>query len=136
MVTADTEPVTVEDKREWFSKHNERRPVEMIFDNSKELGWISFSDFYGRPAYSGTAELSIYLHPDHRKKGYGKQILKDCISKAPKLQIHTLLGIIFSHNLHSIHLFSDAGFKEWGHLPDVAVIDGKSYNVKIFGLHV
>ena len=136
MVTADTELVTVADKREWFSKHTERRPVEMIFDNTNEIGWISFSDFYGRPAYSGTAEISIYFHPDHRNKGYGMQVLKDCISKAPSLQIHTLLGVIFAHNQHSIHLFSRAGFTEWGNLPDVAVMDGKYYSVKIFGLHV
>lgn len=136
MVTADTEPVTVEDKSKWFNSHNDNRPVEMVYDGEDEIGWISFSDFYGRPAYAGTAELSIYLQQNRRNKGYGFQVLKDCLLKAKTLQLHTLLGVIFAHNHHSIHLFTKAGFNEWGHLPDVAIMDGKSYSVKIFGIHI
>jgi hypothetical protein len=67
-VTADTEPVTVAVARTWFDDHTpERRPLWVIHDaadtseNPAVIGWMSYSNFYGRPAYSGTAELSIYI---------------------------------------------------------------------------
>ena len=134
MVTADTEPVSVADKLTWFHAHNAvTRPLWMLEENNIVLGWVSYNNFYGRPAYDGTAELSIYLHPDARGKGWGKKILNHCITQAPVLKIHTLLGIIFSHNEASIQLFLQAGFTQWGLLKDIAVMDEKKYSVIILG---
>lgn len=62
MVTADTEPVTPEDRMEWFSGHTEARPLYVAEDeNGNVVAWISFETFYGRPAYNKTAEVSIYI---------------------------------------------------------------------------
>ncbi len=134
LVTADTAPVSVEDKLPWFNAHNPAtRPLWMVREGSAVLGWVSYNDFYGRPAYSGTAEISIYLDAGSRGKGYGKKILRYCMDKAPDLKLHTLLGFIFSHNNPSIQLFLQAGFQEWGHLKEVAEMDGKKYGLLIFG---
>jgi phosphinothricin acetyltransferase len=74
MVTADTENISVESRIEWFHDHNpEKRPLWIIENEQNEvLGWVSFSSFYGRPAYNGTVELSIYMDESSRGKGYGK----------------------------------------------------------------
>src|SRR6476620_11766079 len=75
MVTADTAPVTVADKLQWFNEHSpDKRPLWMIESATGIIGWVSFQDFYSRPAYDGTAEVSIYLSELHRGKGYGKDI--------------------------------------------------------------
>jgi L-amino acid N-acyltransferase YncA len=135
MVTADTSPVPVEEKINWFNAHDPvTRPLWLAEENEALIGWASFNNFYGRPAYSGTAELSIYLHEDYRGKGYGPKILDHCIAAAPSLQIHTLLAFIFSHNNRSIRLFESRGFTKWAHLPNVAVMDGNRYSLEIFGL--
>lgn len=137
LVTADTEEITVADKRDWFFRHNpESRPLWMIEDEGRTIGWAGFQNFYGRPAYSGTAEISIYLKPEERGHGYGKKILAYAIAQCPGLGIKILLGFIFAHNEASIRLFEQAGFSEWGHLPDVAIMDGKAYSLKILGLHI
>ncbi len=135
MVTADTSPVTVAEKENWFYEHNpDTRPLWIIEDENKHIiGWVSFQDFYGRPAYNGTAEISIYLAEEARGKGYGKEILDYCIKKSPSLKINTLLGFIFSHNAPSIKLFLDAGFKEWANLEEIAEMDEKKYSLKILG---
>lgn len=137
MVTADIEPSSVADKTEWFLSHTPTRPI-WIFEteNQEIIGWASFKNFYGRPAYSGTAEFSMYLDENFRSKGYGLQILNYAIQQSPTLQIHTLLGFIFEQNTPSITLVKKAGFEEWGHLPDVAVLDGKSCSLKILGRKV
>jgi phosphinothricin acetyltransferase len=134
LVTADTEPVTVGDKLKWFEAHNpSTRPLWMVRDKDLVIGWVSYNNFYGRPAYDGTAEISIYLHPEARGKGYGKKVLAYCLQQAPRLRIYTLLGFIFKHNEASIQLFKQAGFEEWGHLPDIAIMDGLPYSLLIFG---
>jgi phosphinothricin acetyltransferase len=54
MVTADTEPVSVESRQRWFDEHNSaNRPLWVIEDKAKEMvGWVSFQSFYGRPAHN------------------------------------------------------------------------------------
>jgi phosphinothricin acetyltransferase len=133
MVTADMTPVTVEEKLSWFHEHHAQRPLWIVEEDNHTIGWISLQDFYGRPAYSGTAEISIYLHEKWRGRGFGKIILEQSIQRAAGLQIHTLLGYIFAHNITSLQLFAKAGFEEWAHLPDIAIMDGKNYSLKILG---
>lgn len=137
MVTADTEAVTVESKRTWFLSHQPAsRPIWMVENEGQTVGWVSFRDFYGRPAYRTTAEISIYLHPDHRGRKLGKEILQYSISQCTRLGIRQLLGFIFAHNIPSIKLFEQAGFTRWGLLPDVAVMDNQSYSLSIYGLTI
>lgn len=138
MVTADTELVSVESKVRWLNEHNaDHRPLWMVANEQEQVvGWISFQDFYGRPAYNGTAEISIYIAEWARGKGLGKQMLNHCIAAAQTLGISTLLGFIFAHNLPSIQLFESCGFKEWAVLPDIANLDGISRTLKIYGQRV
>jgi L-amino acid N-acyltransferase YncA len=135
MVTADTTPVTVESRQQWFDDHtSDKHPLWIVEDDNKNIiGWVSFQAFYGRPAYDATAEISIYIDPLQRGKGYGKNILQYCIDKAPSFKIKTLLGFIFAHNTPSLQLFMAFGFEEWGDLKNVANLDGIERSVKILG---
>ena len=138
MVTADTEPVTVESRQKWFDEHNPaRRPLWVIEDHSRAIiGWVSFQSFYGRPAYDSTVEISIYLDPHQRGRGLGKEVLRYCLEKAPDFGIRTLLGFIFSHNEPSLKLFRHFGFEDWANLPNIAELDGKEYGLKILGKRI
>ncbi|RAI99363.1 phosphinothricin acetyltransferase [Chitinophaga skermanii] len=135
MVTADTEEISVESRVKWFHDHNpQTRPLLMIHTPSGEtVGWVSFSSFYGRPAYNGTAEISIYLSEAQRGKGYGKIVLQDMMKAAPQYDIKTILAFIFAHNEPSMKLFLQNGFAEYGHFPNVAVLDGVERTLMILG---
>lgn len=135
MVTADTEPVTVASREAWFDAHQpERRPLWVCDDaEGRMAGWVSFSDFYGRPAYGATAEVSIYLHESRRGQGLGRFLLEAAIAHAPKVGVTTLLGFIFGHNAPSLALFERHGFTRWGDLPRVAVLDGVERDLIIVG---
>lgn len=138
MVTADTEPVTVESRIKWFNEHTpDRRPLWMVEDNTGAvLGWVSIQSFYGRPAYNGTTEISIYLDPIHRGKGVGKKVLSVALDKCKALGIQTLLGFIFAHNEPSLKLFKNAGFDQWALFPNVAVLDGVERSLIILGKRI
>jgi len=142
-VTADTEPVSVESRLNWFHEHTpEKRPLWIIekaddqSDAPEALGWISYSNFYGRPAYSGTAEVSIYIAEAWRGKGVGRYALEQAIAYAPQIGVHSVLGFIFGHNKPSLGLFAKFGFETWAHLPKVANLDGVERDLIILGKRV
>lgn len=140
MVTADTEPIAVDSRLGWFADHApERRPLWVVDADDGSggiIGWLSYSNFYGRPAYAGTAELSIYLREDTRGKGLGKYLLAEAIAHAPRIAVHTLLGFIFGHNRPSLRLFDGFGFARWAEMPGVATLDGVERDLIILGKRV
>ncbi|HEY3272758.1 MAG TPA: GNAT family N-acetyltransferase [Methanocella sp.] len=137
MVTADTEPVTVESRLPWFREHRPGfRPLWVAEIDGRIVAWLSFSSFYGRPAYNATAEISIYVAPEYRLNGIGRELLQRSIDHAPSIGIRTLLGFIFAHNEPSLRLFRRYGFEEWAHLPDVAELDGIERSLLILGKRV
>lgn len=137
MVTADTEPIEVDSRIPWFNAHDPvNRPLWMVMDGDKNIGWISFQWFYGRPAYNATAEISIYLSETERGKGYGEKILGYALNSCGRLKIKTLLGYIFAHNTPSLRLFKKFDFEEWGNFPQVAELDGVERDLIIVGKRI
>ena len=137
LVTADTREVSVDDRRQWFAEHSAgRRPLWVHEIDGRVVAWVSLQDFYGRPAYRLTAEISLYVALSHRGRGLGRDLLREASEKAVGLGIRTLLAFIFSHNLPSIRLFRAAGFERWGKLPDVALMDGREYSLSIYGRRI
>ncbi len=137
LVTADLEPVSVESKLAWFHSHSEnKRPLWLVLEQGSYAGWMSFNSFYGRPAYDGTVEVSIYLNEAYRGKGIGKACLQKAVEVAPSLKVTTILGFIFGHNLNSLKLFYEFGFEKWAHLPEVANMEGELRDLIILGKRV
>ena len=138
MVTADLEPVTVESRRAWFALHESpTRPLWVLADPSGGIAaWLSFDTFYPRAAYDGTAMIALYVAESHRRRGLGRQLVREAMRRAPALGLHTLLGYIFGHNAPSLRLFEAEGFARWAHLPRVAVLDGAERDLIIVGRRV
>ncbi len=136
-VTADPEPVSVESREPWFHAHTPAtRPLWVTEIDGRIAAWLSFSSFYGRPAYDRTAELSIYVALPFRRRGLGRYLLNAAMTAAPSLNIHTLLGFIFGHNEPSLALFERHGFVRWGVLPRVAVLDEIERDLIIVGYRI
>lgn len=134
--TADTEPVTVASRLNWFDNRTANRPLWVAAEPNKPnkiLGWLSFQNFYGRPAYLHTAEISIYVTTAYHHQGIGSRLLSQAIAQSPRLQLKTLLAFIFGHNQPSLKLFSRYGFSQWGYLPDIAELDCNTRSLVILG---
>jgi L-amino acid N-acyltransferase YncA len=144
MATADTEAVTVESRQNWFLQHDSTtRPLWVLERNFSQtansygiIGWISLNSFYGRPAYSGTAEFSLYVAPGYQHQGVGSYLLQAMIDSCAKFDVNILLGFIFGHNIPSLRLCEKFGFDRWGFLPDVAELDNKKRDLVIMGLKI
>ncbi|MDZ7990702.1 MAG: N-acetyltransferase family protein [Nostoc sp. EfeVER01] len=137
MATADLEPVSVESRLAWFKGRSpSQRPLWVIEIDGIIAGWLSFQSFYGRPAYSKTAEISIYIAPNFHRCGLGRQLLAQAINESPSLGIKSLVCFIFAHNQPSLKLFETFGFERWGHLPNIAELDSVERDLVIMGLRI
>jgi len=135
--TADTEPVSIESRLDWFRGHDsQKRPLWVAVDGEAVAGWISFQSFYGRPAYHATAEISVYVAPALQRKGIGRELLARAVERARRLGITTLLAFIFGHNEASLRLFESFGFQRWGVLPALAELDGIERDLIILGRRI
>lgn len=136
-VTAQLEPVTVEDRLEWFRGHSpDQHPFWVLELDQTVAGWISFHEFITRCAYRGAAELSVYVHEEFRRRGIARRLLEEAIARSSSLGLHSLVGWIFAHNEPSLQLFARLGFERWGYLPRVARIEEIERDLVIVGLHV
>ena len=137
MATADTEPVSVESRRRWLQDRDYMHyPVWVSEQRDGIVGWLSFSRFYGRPAYAATAEISIYVNPALRRAGIATELMDHALSQGPRLGLATFLGFVFAHNEPSVALSRKFGFEQWGRLPRVATLEGIERDVLIMGRRV
>lgn len=135
--TADTEPVSVESRRDWFDAHSPTRyPLLVVELKGEVIAWLSFRPFYGRPAYQSTAEVSIYVTPCYHRHGIGKFLLQQAIERGQDVGFSTLVAFIFAHNTASLSLFEKFNFQEWGYLPRIAELDGVERDLIVLGLRL
>jgi L-amino acid N-acyltransferase YncA len=137
-VSADTEPVSVEQRSPWFDEHEpSRRPIWAMESGEEIIGWLSLSDFYDRrPAYHATAEIGVYVREDHRGEGIGRRLVEEAVRRGPELGLNTLTAGAFAHNEASVRLFEKMGFRKWAHFPNVAELDGVERDLVVLGLRL
>ena len=136
MVTAELEPTTVEARLPWFREHSsEHYPFWVAESEGRVIAWLDFKRFLPRCAYRGTAEISVYVDEEFRRRGVGQRLLEQAIARAPSLGITALVGLIFGHNEPSLKLFQSLGFERWGFFPGVAQLDGVQRDLVVMGQH-
>jgi L-amino acid N-acyltransferase YncA len=134
--TAVLEPVSVEERTEWFHEHSpDRHPLWVAEIDGHIAGWLSIHSFIARCAYRGTAEVSVYIHEQFRRRGVAAALLAKAVAESPRLEIIALVGLILGHNAASLRLFEQFGFDRWGLLPRVTRLDGIDRDIVIVGRH-
>ena len=133
--TADTEYVTIDSRKEWFAQHSaETYPIYVAEENNNVVGWCSLSPHRpGRKALRSVAEISYYIHKDHRRKGVANALISYTVEKAKELGFKNLFTILLDLNKPSIHILEKFGFEKWGHLPDIAEFGGVICGQYIYG---
>jgi L-amino acid N-acyltransferase YncA len=133
--TADTEYVTIDSRKEWFAQHSaETYPIYVAEENNEIVGWCSLSPHRpGRKALISVAEISYYIHKDHRRKGVANTLITYTIKKAKELGFKNLFTILLDLNKPSIYILEKFGFEKWGHLPDIAEFGGVICGQYIYG---
>jgi len=130
-VTADVEPVTVESREAWFYQRDAQRPIWVYEVEGVVAGWLSLSNFYGRPAYRRTAEISVYVHDHYKQQGIAKALIALALDSAPELGIHKLLAFVFGQNAPSMAMLQKQGFKRAGFIGEAALVHNQLMDLVI-----
>ncbi|MGE5106730.1 MAG: N-acetyltransferase family protein [Sphingobacteriales bacterium] len=133
--TAETIPVSVKEKQEWFDEHtDEKYPLLVAEYNHNVIGWISISAYRkGRQGLQHTAEVSYYIHNNYLQKGIGSLLMETIILKAKELGYKNLIAIIIDANTASIKLLKKFRFEQWGLMPGIIEIENKVYDHGYYG---
>ena len=78
------------------------------------LGWVAVAAVSGRAVYAGVVEHSVYVDPQARHRGIGRNLLEVLISSTESAGIWTIQSSIFPENIASLSLHTSAGFREIG----------------------
>lgn len=137
LATGDMQPVSVASRQAWFDAHSvEKYPLIVSERGNVIAGWGSLSAFHARASYRFTAEISVYIAPEHARKGVGAELTDELLRRCPELKIKSVVALIFGHNDPSLRLFRKKGFVTWGKLPCVADLDGIERDLDILGLRM
>ena len=136
--TADTQPVAVADRLEWFRKFDPtKRPIWVAEVAGRVIAAVYLSSFYGgRPAYDATAEVSTYIATAWHRQGIGRRLKQWVIDQCPRLGVTTLLSMHFDHNEATRRINASFGFVELGHLTEIAVVQGQKRGLIISALRI
>ena len=132
-VTADMEPVTVEQRRGWFNSFSDDHPLWVVEDGGQVIGWVGLEPFYGRAAYRHTAEVAIYFDQAVCHQGLGTKALAFMESQLAACEITAVVAYIFGTNQASQALFKKFGYQKWGAFPGVASFPDKNQDLVFFG---
>jgi L-amino acid N-acyltransferase YncA len=136
--TADTRPITVEERIEWFRKFDPaKRPIWVAEIGGSVIATTYLSSFYGgRPAYDATAEISTYIATEFHRRGIGRRLKQFVIEQCKRLGVTTLLSMYFDHNDATRRMNESFGFEIVGHLKDIAIVQGRSCGLVIAALRI
>lgn len=136
--TADTRPITVTDRVEWFRQFDpKKRPIWVAVEDDRVVGCVYLTSFYaGRPAYDKTAEISTYIASSYHGKGLGTRLKQAMIEACPTLGIENLISMYFDHNEVTQCLNDKLGFEPAGHLTEIADVQGQKRGLMISILRI
>ncbi|KRM54382.1 GNAT family N-acetyltransferase [Lacticaseibacillus sharpeae] len=134
MVTAEIEPVTVMEREDWFAQHTpDKWPMWVATRGGQVVGWVSLSQWNTRAAYSGTAEISIYIDAAAKGQHIGTLAVQWAEAHAAAARINTIITLIIGANKPSIGLFKKLGYEQWGFLPAVMRFADRNQDLVLLG---
>ena len=111
VATFETSPP--EDLVSW-NKKIQRELTYVYEEDEKILGWVTLSKVSKRTVYKGVGEISIYIHPNHKRKNIGKNLYIEFEQHARNLGYWTLQAQLFTENEASKLFFESQGFRQVG----------------------
>jgi phosphinothricin acetyltransferase len=92
-------------------------------------GYAYASSFRSRTAYSWTAEVSVYVHPEVRGRGIGRAVYGGLLRLLELQGYRSAYGIATTPNAASEALHRGLGFEPVGRFPGVGYKHGRWHDV-------
>jgi phosphinothricin acetyltransferase len=129
--TFDVEPMTIDERREWFTHYDETGRYRVIVAVSEGIviGYASSSRFRVKPAYETSIETSVYLAPESVGRGAGSRLYEGLFKALEGEDVHRAYAGIALPNPASIGLHERFGFKRVAHFTEQGRKFGRYWDV-------
>ncbi|MCH8854278.1 MAG: N-acetyltransferase [Planctomycetes bacterium] len=97
-------------QEEWRETHELYPYLVAVDDHNTIVGFTKATPWKGRCAYIYSAEVTVYVHPDHHGHGIGKALYGRLMPTLKAQGYHTLLAGITQPNEASVRLHESFGF--------------------------
>ncbi|OKP98797.1 arsinothricin resistance N-acetyltransferase ArsN1 family A [Paenibacillus sp. P46E] len=115
----------------WFQDHQGRFSVLVAEQEDSVIGWASLNPYSHRCAYSGVADLSVYIERSVRGQGIGNALLEKLEAAAQDNAFHKIVLFTFSFNDAGQGLYRKMGYREVGVFEKQGVRDGAFIDVMV-----
>jgi phosphinothricin acetyltransferase len=113
--TFDIEPMSLERRLAWLADRSGGRHRALVArDDADIVGFASSGPYMPRPAYDTTVMVSVYIHPEHTRRGIGTTLYRELLDKLGALDLHRAVAGITLPNPGSVALHERFGFTQIG----------------------
>lgn len=128
-----TEPLAHDEVRDSIS--TSLLPWLVAVSDDEVIGFARAYTWKPRGAYRWTAEVGVYVSPEHQGKGVGRSLYEGLFESCRLAGLRTLVAGISLPNEVSIKLHEAMGMKHVGTLPKMGFKGGKWHDVGYWSLH-
>jgi phosphinothricin acetyltransferase len=118
-ITFDTEPVSEEEMRSRIVGISAEYPYFVYEEDGFIAGYSYATPWKKRNAYCRTVESTVYVSPDHKRKGIGIALMSRLMATLREMRIHAIIACISIPNDESIALHEKLGFAKASHFRQV-----------------
>ncbi|MFI4939441.1 MAG: arsinothricin resistance N-acetyltransferase ArsN1 family B [Burkholderiales bacterium] len=94
-------------------------PWHVFESDGKIVGYAYAAPFRARSAFRLSVESSVYVSPDHARKGIGRQLYRKLIDDLRQRGMGVVIGGIALPNIASVALHESIGFEKVAHFKKV-----------------
>ncbi len=105
------EPIPASHYLDQWQRDSSRFPWLVAEINSQFAAYAKAGTWRERTAYDHTAEVAVYVHPDHHRKGIARALYTELLSQLRARSFHAAIGALTLPNDPSIALHEALGFK-------------------------
>ena len=117
-------------------EYGSKAPWLVAEDSGEILGYAYATGHRSRGAYRWTQEVTVYVHPNHRKKGIARALYTQLLDCLKVLGYTQALGIITLPNEASIQFHKSLGFHHIGDMEKIGYKLGRWHTTSWWALQL
>lgn len=125
----EIEPISSEEMQQRIAAFSENYPYLVAEKDGEIIAFAYASCFKPRSAYKHSAEVSVYVNNDSKKKGIGTKLYERLFAELAKMDVHAIIAGISLPNEGSVKLHERFGMEKVAHFREVGFKLGRWIDV-------
>ncbi|WP_107979688.1 arsinothricin resistance N-acetyltransferase ArsN1 family B [Pseudoduganella sp. UC29_71] len=128
-ISFEEQPVSVEEMAGRIGTVSAKLPWLVCEQDGIVMGYAYATPWRVRSAYRFSVESSVYVSPEHPRKGVGSRLYRALIDELRARGLHMVIGGIAQPNEASVALHEAMGFRKVAHFAEVGMKFGRWIDV-------